>query len=463
MAFFNELKMDFSVKYPPVTFIYITAITFIVCLLNLPILESLWINSFDDGTYSHAFLVPLISFFLFFKASQDKKIILREKSSIGFILLLLASGALLFISSNAQISLGYWLSFLLIYLSSLLIVFRFNIYLIFPASYLIFLIPFWGSLVPLLQDMSVIVASFFMSWTNIPIFVEKQFITIPAGVFEIAGGCSGLRYLIVSLAISSLYIYLYIRRVKPAILFIMFSILGALLTNWIRITLLILIGHYTNMESSLMEDHNMFGWYIFIPFMFLLFWFGDKLIDTSLSTKIGNKANNIINHKNMIIVILATILFSTSFTYNLTSHNTNILPNTKNLTPTISNYTQYIISQEPSIELYTFLYSGKNLIHKPTQHGNNIIPEGWTLYKNMIINGWKVSYIKKSSLRKIVLSKYEIDGETATSAFKFKILRLKKALFNISETTLYWSSLDNNCKDSCQRLIEKTTKQLNSK
>ena len=131
--------------------------------------------------------------------------------------------------------------------------------------------PGWGLLTAILQKVSTNAVTFLMSYSGIPTFVEGNFVTIPAGVFEIAGGCSGLRYLIVSLAISSLFSFLYIKNTKKALLFFTVAILGALITNWIRITALILIGEYTDMQSDLMTDHNVFGWYLYIPFMFLLF------------------------------------------------------------------------------------------------------------------------------------------------------------------------------------------------
>jgi exosortase/archaeosortase family protein len=38
-----------------------------------------------------------------------------------------------------------------------------------------------------------------------------------------------------------------------------------MLTNWLRITALILIGQYSDMQAEIISDHNMFGWWLFIP------------------------------------------------------------------------------------------------------------------------------------------------------------------------------------------------------
>ena len=260
-------------------FIGIFALFTAILALNTPVLVTLWRHGFDDGTYSHAYLVPFISLYLYYQLSQSGKLQFRQSWSLPPTILLLLSCYLLFVTSNAQISIGYWAALLLVCVASINMMYKFKWLIFFPAAFLIFILPFWGILVPFLQNLSILAVTSMMNFTGVPTYVEGSFVTIPAGVFEIADGCSGLRYMIVSLAISSLFSFLYINNAKKALGFFALAIFGALLTNWIRITALILIGEYTNMESSLMEDHNTFGWYLFVPFMIILFWWGSKCAD----------------------------------------------------------------------------------------------------------------------------------------------------------------------------------------
>lgn len=428
-----------------------------ICLLNLPIMGTLWRHGFDDGTYSHAFLIPFIVIYLFFQLARNGKLQFRRKLSIPSIALLILSGTLLFVTTNAQISLGYWLAFLALAMSSIVLLFNFSWVTIFPVVFLIFIFPFWGGLVPFLQNLSVIAVSFIMGFTGIPTFVSAEFITIPAGVFEIAGGCSGLRYFIVSLAIGSLFIFLYIKSGKKALLFLSIAILGALFTNWIRITALIVIGDYTNMESSLMEDHNTFGWYIYLPFMFLLFKLGNKLADTDI---LATNSKAVVNAKPTLITIgfLLFVLVLSSTTINSLINSTTSVQSTNtahssSILPRVYFYSG-IIKQplpEPNNTYQIYHFDGSNLDGKPSFYANNMLPNGHQIIDTDIANGWNIYYVRSNGGKSAILFKYEIDHTTYTNLLTFKLARLKKSLLNINNTKLHWVYL--NCKNNCENTI----------
>jgi len=212
-----------------IPFISVFLIISLTLLLNLPIMATLWRYSFDDGTYSHAYLIPFIVFYLYVTLYKNNELQLRERLSWFALVLLIFSGYVLFITSTAQITLAYWLATLMLLCGAINFLFKPSIKLFFPALYFVFLIPLWGVLTIPLQSLSVIAVNTLMSFTTIPVFVEDQFVQIPSGIFEIAGGCSGLRYLLTSLAISSLYAFLYLRTTKNTIIFATMAIFGALL------------------------------------------------------------------------------------------------------------------------------------------------------------------------------------------------------------------------------------------
>jgi len=314
----NIKKTDSSIfEHPYASFISILIITTLVALFNSPIMTTLWRYSFDDGTYSHAFLIPFIVGYLFYIVTSANKLIFRVKFSWFATVMFLLSSYILFVASSAQISLLYWFATILLLCTAINLVFISNLKIFFPALYFVFLIPVWGVLTIPLQSISIFAVNVMMGFTNIPVFVEQEFVQIPSGVFEIAGGCSGLRYLLTSLAISSLFSFLYLRTTKNTIIFISVAIFGALLTNWLRISALIVIGHQTEMTSSLMDDHNMFGWYLYIPFMLLLFKLGGYLSDNEVrSDKITAQTQkiNTINWKIAAVLFAGLLLSSTSLT-----------------------------------------------------------------------------------------------------------------------------------------------------
>lgn len=438
-----------------------------IALLNIPLLTTLWRYSFDDGTYSHAYLIPFITFYLYFKLSDIGLLNYRDTFSWLPIIPLILTGYAYFVFTNAQISVGYWFSFILFAAASVNTLFRFNFYSLFPVFFLAFLFPFWGILTEYLQTISVISVTFIMSLTAIPTYVEAQFITIPAGVFEIADGCSGLRYIIVSFAISSLFIFLYINNVKNAILFLTFAILGALLTNWIRISALIVIGEYTNMQSSLMEDHNTFGWYLYIPFMFLLFLWGNKLTTHDLlTTKPVEPIKNSSAYLPTVgCLLLCLIVFSTSlktFLPNNTQAQTpqlNITTTSKTELPEIFSPTSVFTAPHTSkkdVNIVTYYFNGNDLDAKPTYFDNKFLPKGWVTKENYISNNWNVNVATSPTNNALIIYQYEINGEKIASSSKFKLARLLKGTSGIKETKLNWSIIkcSNDCKSELKTINE---------
>jgi exosortase/archaeosortase family protein len=52
-------------------------------------------------------------------------------------------------------------------------------------------------------------------------------------------------------------------KLRAAITTLIVAITLGLIANWLRIYLLVLIGYHTEMQSSLMRDHETFGWILF--------------------------------------------------------------------------------------------------------------------------------------------------------------------------------------------------------
>ncbi|MEH6385162.1 MAG: exosortase [Colwellia sp.] len=439
----------------------------LVSLLNIPVLITLWRHGFDDGTYSHAFLIPFISLYLYYLLAGTGQLQFRKKLSLLPTAILIISCYLLFVTTNAQISVGYWGALLAVFITSVTMLYRFNWYIVFPAAFLIFIFPFWGVLVPLLQNISIAAVTYMMGFTGVPTYVEAEMITIPAGVFEIAGGCSGLRYMIVSLAIGSLFIFLNIRDTKRAALFLLLTILGALLTNWIRITALILIGEYTNMESSLMEDHNTFGWYLYVPFMILLFYWGNKLSGSLLPGPDNVKIFDASNPNKLALFFLIIMTLASSSTLRLSiPQNVNVnkvkIENNEDNTPDIFYYSSKInmnvSAGNTEITYSTYAFNGEDLDGKPSYYNNSLIPNGWSIQQEFEENNWRIYQISKHNNKALVFVKYEISNETSTQVRQFKVNRIKKALTGNNDTKLHWAFA--RCKSNCTKAETEATIQL---
>ncbi|GAA6173999.1 hypothetical protein NBRC116592_36690 [Colwellia sp. KU-HH00111] len=323
----------------------------------------------------------------------------------------------------------------------------------------------WGPLGKILQSISVYAVNIMMGYTGIPTYVEGNFVSIPAGVFEIAGGCSGLRYFIVSLAISSLFVFLNMKNVRNITLFITVAIIGALITNWIRITLLIVIGNYTDMTSSLMVDHNNFGWYIFAPFMILLFIFGNYLAEdhSKPALKPKHKVDSKINIPSTLLILIGLFISSTTISNNLISDQHLMSKSLKKyqkqqeLTPFVQYYTSVnnniLTIENTNIPMETYNFSGYDLDAKPTFYNNQSTPDSWKINNRYQHNHWNIIELEQRSQKSLVATSLQLNDQLYANKSNFKMARLKAGLIGTKETKLHWLRID--CKTNCE--LEKIT------
>lgn len=135
----------------------------------------------------------------------------------------------------------------------------------FAVLYLYFALPIWELLNPLLQSLTTLVNLWLAQLVGIPVAMEGSFIHIPAGSFEIAGGCSGLHFLIVALAIAALQGEIDRDDLRSRVLLLGIAAALALMTNWLRVFTIIVAGHLTGMQHFLVKvDHYYFGWFLFV-------------------------------------------------------------------------------------------------------------------------------------------------------------------------------------------------------
>lgn len=138
---------------------------------------------------------------------------------------------------------------------------------------LIFSIPVWDQLSDTLVNMSSLVVGNMVRIIDMPAVIDGNSIFIPSGHIVIADGCSGLRYFVIALTLGYIISYLnHYTAVKTLVVLAIAAVIG-LLANWLRIFILVIIGYETEMQSSLMHDHEYFGWFLFALISFPAIYF----------------------------------------------------------------------------------------------------------------------------------------------------------------------------------------------
>ena len=144
-----------------------------------------------------------------------------------------------------------------------------------PLAYLYVAIPLWSVFLEPLRRLTVGVVTAWIRAANMPAYIDGNLIHVPSGTFEVQGGCAGLRYAIVSVAIAAFSNLLGRRRFAPSALLIAVALLLALVGNWIRVFTTVAVGQSAaqNLFTVLVRDHHtFFGWLLFALFMIPLFW-----------------------------------------------------------------------------------------------------------------------------------------------------------------------------------------------
>ena len=133
----------------------------------------------------------------------------------------------------------------------------------FALGFLLFMVPFGEGLVPLLQEVTArgIMAS--TALAGVPAIRDGMVIATPAGDFEVAEACAGLRFVIASLVTGVLCAHLFFTSVGKQAGMIAAAVLVPVLANAVRASSTVLIAEATDMRVAAGADHLVYGWAFF--------------------------------------------------------------------------------------------------------------------------------------------------------------------------------------------------------
>jgi EpsI family protein len=232
-------------------------------------------NDYDNLTYSHGYLIAAICAWLFWRARMP----LTAAASAGgspwgaaVLGLLTVAWAVAYVA-GIEVAHQLLLPMLLVTGVWSFAGARAAVVALLPIGYLVFAIPVWSLFNGLLQQLTIVAVTSFLKAVAIPARFEGNFVHLGSGSFEIAGGCSGLHFVIVALAIAVLYGELGRDRWRTRLAILMIAAGMAVVMNWIRVATIILAGYFTDMQSFLVRiDHYYFGWALFGVLLAVFFW-----------------------------------------------------------------------------------------------------------------------------------------------------------------------------------------------
>ena len=233
-----------------------------------------------SSTFNHCFLIPVIAGYLAWHKQPQLAACAPSIAGAG-VLYILANGFLWVLGSLAALAALTHLAIvgMLIGMAWTVLGTAVCRVLIYPLCYLYFAVPEGEFLVPYLQDWTAHVAVALLRLSGIPVFVEGRYLTIPTGAFVVAEACSGINYLIATLAVGAMFMYLHFNSWRRRLIFLLFAILVPLLANAVRAYGIVMIAHLSEYRYALGIDHFIYGWVFFGLVIAILFWVGSLFSD----------------------------------------------------------------------------------------------------------------------------------------------------------------------------------------
>jgi exosortase A len=131
--------------------------------------------------------------------------------------------------------------------------------LAFPIFYAFFAIPFGDDFVPAMQTVTAELAMALLNLSGVPALLEGVFITTPAGYFEVAEACAGVKFLVAMIALGALVANVCFRSWRRRALFLIACVLVPVLANGVRAWGTIYVAEGTSVEFASGMDHVVYG------------------------------------------------------------------------------------------------------------------------------------------------------------------------------------------------------------
>ncbi len=237
-------------------------------------MASIWWRS---DTYAHGMIVPPITVWLVWRVRAGL-VALTPRSSYLAVFLLGGAGFGWLVGQVAAVNAlsQFALVAMLVLAVPALVGWQVARWLAFPLLFLFFSVPFGDFTQPKLMEWTADATVAGLRLSGIPVYREGQHLVIPSGNWAVVEACSGVRYLIASITVGTLYAYLTYRSLSRRLLFFLVSIIVPVLANWGRAYMIVMLGHLSGNRLAVGVDHLVYGWVFFGVVILAMFWIGAR-------------------------------------------------------------------------------------------------------------------------------------------------------------------------------------------
>ena len=228
-------------------------------------------------TFAHGWLVPPIALWLAWR-SRARLAVLAPRPQPWLLLPIVVVGGLWLLGALASLNAVTQLAAtaLLVLAVPALLGLAVARVLAFPLLFLFFMVPIGEFLLPVLMEATADFTVSALRLSGVPVYREGLQFIIPTGSWSVVEACSGVRYLIASFMVGTLFAYLNYRSTRRRLVFVAVSIVVPILANWVRAYLIVMLGHLSDNRIATGVDHIVYGWLFFGIVIGLMFFIGAR-------------------------------------------------------------------------------------------------------------------------------------------------------------------------------------------
>ena len=234
----------------------------------------IWARS---DTYAHAFVVPPISLWLIWRQrakvfAEQPRTSLLLAAPVALTTFLWLLGELTAVNALTQFALVGTLVLAILALLGTSV----SKHIAFPLAFLFFSVPIGDFMLPQLMEWTAAFTVLALRTSGIPVYQEGLQFVIPSGNWSVIEACSGIRYIISSVTVGTLFAYLNYTSLRRRLIFIGVAIVVPVVANWLRAYMIVMLGHLSGNKLAAGFDHLIYGWVFFGIVIMIMFMIGAR-------------------------------------------------------------------------------------------------------------------------------------------------------------------------------------------
>lgn len=230
-----------------------------------------------SDTFAHCMLVPPIAAWLVWR-QRARLAVLQPRPQPWVLLVMLAVAAGWMLSELVVVNAATQFAFVTLLILAVPAVLGIEVMraVLFPLLFLYFGVPFGEFMLPYMMEWTADFTVYALQFTGVPVYREGQHFVIPSGHWSVIDECSGVRYVMASFMVGSLFAYLNYSSYRRRAVFMAVALVLPVLANWLRAYMIVMVAHLTGNRLAVGVDHILYGWVFFGLIIFVMFIVGAR-------------------------------------------------------------------------------------------------------------------------------------------------------------------------------------------